>query len=365
MDIFIMKFITIILLLYSFISIKKMKKNQNIIINDKFWLLVTWCTCLFLYFFSGIEYPISLDLKTFIYILLFWFLYLLGRKISQMVFINKSKSKKSDKVEIIKNVNLFPLFMFSFFCLLMYILVMYRLNPNILFGITRNVKINSLATLFLFLSSSSLIIWLYNLIQFLINKQKIRLYTYVSALIYNIPGILISGRDALIIFILSSLIVIIYSLVYIKNNEKLNYNIKRKMRKLLLISFLLIMLYLLFVSNTRYGSNSSDVVDMFKWASGNAVFPDYLLNIYYSTGIIGKLLLNIVFYYTSQFSKFALAYNNFNGPYMHGLHQLHYLARALPSSFGINPNTTSIAVTNMCSNERIWYESFMGYINWL
>ena len=283
-----------------------------------------------------------------------------------MVFINKSKSKKSDKVEIIKNVNLFPLFMFSFFCLLMYILVMYRLNPNILFGITRNVKINSLATLFLFLSSSSLIIWLYNLIQFLINKQKIRLYTYVSALIYNIPGILISGRDALIIFILSSLIVIIYSLVYIKNNEKLNYNIKRKMRKLLLISFLLIMLYLLFVSNTRYGSNSSDVVDMFKWASGNAVFPDYLLNIYYSTGIIGKLLLNIVFYYTSQFSKFALAYNNFNGPYMHGLHQLHYLARALPSSFGINPNTTSIAVTNMCSNMnvygmRVLWDTSIGY----
>ncbi len=54
---------------------------------------------------------------------------------------------------------------------------------------------------------------------------------------------------------------------------------------------------------------------MFKWST-DCQFPEYLENIYYKGGKVGSLILNIVFYYSSQLSKFSLIFEKYNGPYL-------------------------------------------------
>ena len=62
----------------------------------------------------------------------------------------------------------------------------------------------------LLFSNSSLVIWLYELAYAILSEKKMTWYGLMSGVIYNIPGIVISGRDALMIFFVSTVIVLFY-----------------------------------------------------------------------------------------------------------------------------------------------------------
>ena len=70
---------------------------------------------------------------------------------------------------------------------------------------------------------------------------------------------------------------------------------------------------------------------MFEFAGGTQ-FPKYLINLYYHSGI-GKVIVNLIFYYSSQFTKLQILLDNYHGPYLLGLYQLHIISRHIPDSF--------------------------------
>lgn len=344
----------VIFLLLGIYKIKKVKNVEKLIINDEFWLYISWEICLLLYSFSGIVYPISLKLGTYCYIVLFWSVYLIGGKIANHVNSKNNiiVKEKSPTIEDDKRINFLPLFFISLFSTIMYVLVICFENPNIKIGITRGVNTNAVSTFFLIFNCSSLIIWLYELLYSIKNKKRIKVYGIISAVLYNIPGVVISGRDALMIFVISSFIIIVYGLLYLRQNNLLTIKFKKQVKNIASISIGAIFAYLLLISSIRYGTKDSSVLNMFEWASG-AKFPKYLIIIYRNTGAIGKFILNIVFYYTSQFSKLALMFDNYKGPYQFGLHQLHYVARILPSFLGVNANAVSNEVEVISNNYNL------------
>lgn len=349
-DITIITILNVILLAIGIFKIKQIDSLEKMVINDKVWLYISWEACLLLYSLCGIVYPISLKLNAYLYIVLFWMFYLIGSKVAKQICIKKGINIEKKEITYRQNerLNFSLLFFISLIGTALYVLVVHNQNPNTILGITRGVKVNGLATLFLIFSSSSLIIWLYELLYSITNKKRIKLYGIISAFLYNIPGIVISGRDALMIFIISSLIIIVYSLTYLKKNKLLTQKVKSRIKNITIISLIAIVAYLLLISSIRYGKNDDSVLTMFEWVSG-ATFPKYLTFIYKYNGAFGKLILNVVFYYTSQFSKLALVFENYTGPYQFGLYQLHYVARLLSNSFGIDITAVSNSMSDICN----------------
>ena len=366
----IIRVVTAVIIVAGLIIINFKKKNNDLIINDLFWIFISWGFTLSCYCFLGMVYPIPLTENAYWYILAFWICYMLGKL--AYIYIVKKKNynynieKKEENEDFKTKYNFFPLFIVSFIAIVLYVIYFTMLNGQISIGKDRNINTNALATLLLLLSQVSLIIWLYELLYSILNRKRITLYGLGSAVIYNLPGVLISGRDALMIFMVSTFISTIYGLLYLKKRNKIDSKLKKKIIITVVVVIAIVFIYLLFLSSNRYGSSDSSAIDMFEWSSG-VKFPQYMNDIYYKFGSLGKLFLNIVFYYSSQFSKFSLVFENYKGPFQYGFFQLHYIARMLPDSFnlGIEPVYKELdVIVNNASlpGLKVFWETAIGYI---
>ena len=355
-------FLLLILIIGTYIFIKKKEKYKQLL-NEKFWIFLSWTSCLILYFFSGIKYTFNLDIYSFGYIILFWCIFFFGEYIGKIV--KREKKNQNKKIDFKKKINFFPFFVISLICSFIYIIYMMKSN-DIIIGTTRNINTNSISTALLMLSSVSLVIWLYELAYSLINETKLPIYGFLSAIIYNLPGILISGRDALIIFVISTIIIIVYCGNYAIKEMNSTGRKYKKIKRYTMYSVVIILMYLVLLSNNRYGTNESSALNMFKWSAG-CEFPEYLENIYYNFGGIGKVIINVVFYYSSQLSKFSLIFNEYRGPYMFGLYELHYISRLFPNSWAmsyslVTQQLTIITVNSGLPGIRIFWETAIGYL---
>lgn len=370
MEEYIIKSILIVTIIIELIILIKKKDRYNLLTSDIFWLFMPWTICLSLYYFLNIKYYISLNWKTFFYIIIFWFFYLLGKYVGQI--INNFKNKNINRNLIIENedikkleikLNLFPIFLLSMGSVVLYVVYMLSIN-NIVFGVTRNINTNAFATFLLLVSNSSLIIWLYELSYSLLNEKKITYYGWISAIIYNVPCLIISGRDAMIIFIVSTLIVFIYCGNYAKKELGSKGKIFLKTKRIFVFLCIIIISYLIFLTGNRYGTEDDSALQMYE-ASARCEFPEYLRNIYYNYKGIGKLLINGLFYYSSQFSKIELIYNQYDGPYLGGFFQLHYISRMLPSGLGLNYSLVSsklsiITYRKNVQGLKIFWDTIIG-----
>ena len=207
----IMKFILIILIILGVYIFYRKKNKYELILNARFWIFISWITIFILYFFSGIKYKINLNLYSFGYIILCLAIFFSGQYI-----IKKKKDKdEKNKMEVFRKINFLPLFVVAFISVMIYSIYIIKIN-NIKIGVTRNINTNGIATILLLFSNSSLVIWLYELAYSILNEKKITWYGLLSGVIYNIPGIIISGRDALMIFFVATIIVLFYCGNYAK-----------------------------------------------------------------------------------------------------------------------------------------------------
>lgn len=348
-----------IVILFSYIIYKK-KEKYKLIIDNKTWLIISWMLCLGLYFFVGIKYSYNLSFYSFGFILLFLGLFIIGQYISKKL----DKQDCQAQGNYTKRLNLFPLFIVSLVSVIIYSIYIIVIN-DIEIGTTRDINTNGIATFFQIFSSAALVIWLYELAYALLNDKKIPIYGYISILIYNLPGVLISGRDALIIFVISTFIVFWYCIRLVKNEMNIDCKIIKLVKKYGIYAIAVVLIYLIFLSSNRYGTDKEAVINMFRWSS-NCEFPKYLKFIYYNLGGIGKLVLNAVFYYSSQMSKFAIIFDNYDGPYLFGLYQLHYISRLLPEAWNLDFSIVFNRVTEITNDVgipgmKVFWDTAIGY----
>lgn len=360
----IMRIVLIIIIGVGGYLIYTQKDKYKLILDNKFWVFISWGFAFILYFFLGIEYTQKLNIFSFGYIILYWFIFVGGQYTFKKYSQNKKVNKEDNEIDLSEKINLFPLFIVSLICVIIYAIYIISIN-NINIGTTRDIKTNGFATLLLIFSNSSLVIWLYELAYAITNEKKITVYGILSAVIYNIPGVIISGRDALMIFLISTVIIFVYCGNYARKVLKKECRTYKKILKYSAAAFAAIMIYLIFLSNNRYGTDKSAVINMFRWSS-KCQFPPYLEWIYYNCGGLGKLILNVVFYYSSQLSKFALIFEKYDGPYMFGLYQLHYVSRLLPESWNMSFTIVTNKIYEITANVgipglKVFWDTAIGY----
>lgn len=365
MQITLMIIIFLLFLLLGILIVSKKKAKYQLLLNNVFWIWISWGGCLGLYFFSGIKYKYELNLYSFLYIIMYWLFFFLGQFLASTKkrFVYQKDEKKAYENE--KKINFVPLFLISLYSIVIYIIVLFKNNDGLILGITRDISSNSLMTLLLVLSNCSLIIWLYEISYSILNEQKISVIAIASAVIYNLPVVLLSGRDAMIIFLVSTCICLFYCGSYVKDVLKREGKVYEKIKRILFVFIIVIILYMVFISTNRYGQNVDSAINMFVWTT-NCEFPEYLKNLYYRFGGIGKVLLNFVFYYSSQFSKFAIIFDNYEGPYMGGLFQFHYLSRLFPDSWDMSYSLVSNSLYEITKEVGLpgikgFWETAIGY----
>ena len=120
-----------------------MGKNNKyeLIINNVFWLLISWAFALFLYFFMGIKYVFNLNIISMGYILLFWGLFVLGQHISKFILKKKQTKEKAGEVDFTPKINLFPIFIMSLISVIAYSVYIISIN-DIQLGVTREINTN-------------------------------------------------------------------------------------------------------------------------------------------------------------------------------------------------------------------------------
>ena len=70
------------------------KDKYNLLLKDSFWIIFVWTACLFLYYFSGINYAINMNVIVFLYIVLFWTLYFIGKGIAKILMKKSTRISK-------------------------------------------------------------------------------------------------------------------------------------------------------------------------------------------------------------------------------------------------------------------------------
>ena len=365
----ILKISTIILCVLGIIYICRKKSKIEIFIDFRFWLLFSWIICIGLNLFSGINYSILLTLKSFLYIIAVLAIFIIGTLFSKEFLIDKinnylNKKKSNVKKSFSQKLNMFPSFVFSTVCMIIYVIYMFCVN-DIVFGVTRDINANWISTLFLIGTSLSLVVWLYELCYAILNNKMITWYGIISLIIFNVPGLIISGRDALIISLLATFITFLIAGYYMKRVLKKPTYIYNKIKKLSIFFCIIVLFYLVFLSSNRYGNSIDSALKIFEWSS-QCTFPDYLKFIYYKLGGIGQVIINAIYYYSSQLSKFSLIFEEYNGPYLFGFYQLHYVSRLLPESWGLNYTLVSESIREITTNAnipglRVFWETAIGY----
>ena len=183
MQTFIVRIILIVLVIIGIVYFLKKEKKYTLLINNIFWLIISWLICLILYYFSGIKYTIELDIYALLYILFVLALFILGQGLVKKISSREKKSEKKEE-DFSKKINLFPLFIVALVSVIIYTIYILSIN-NINFGSTRDIETNKIATFFQILSSSSLIIWLYELAYAILNDKKITIWGVLSLIIFT------------------------------------------------------------------------------------------------------------------------------------------------------------------------------------
>jgi hypothetical protein len=288
------------------------------------WLFFAYGFLLITHFFSGIIYNFGNIYRILPYFILCIFLLLIGHKVGRTI--------KFQSLSKVFNVRLKSIGYLSVFGSVIYIYDILRLN-SINFG-TRieDLTVSPIGVLGNALSGFSLLVWLYSLYYYRIEKNKIPAIAYFSVLSYVAGGILSAGRQSIIILLVSSLILLIWSSK--KNNEIFKNTIFKRIKKnskpwgfYLFVS--LFISYFLFISEVRSGlSNIFDKVDIYENAF-NATTSEETLDLANSLGPFSDIYLEAIFYYSHELIRLDLLYQYYDYPPLFGFSQMSYFERRL------------------------------------
>ncbi|MFH6963247.1 hypothetical protein ACHRVK_12700 [Flavobacterium plurextorum] len=287
-----------------------------------FWLFCAYGFLLITHFFSGIVYNYGDLYRILPYFIVCLFLVYSGHEVGRTFRIQS--------IGKVLNVKLRTIGYLSVFGSVIYIYDIFRMN-SISFGSRiEDLSISPLGVIGNAMSGLSLLVWLYSLYFYKIEKIKISAIAYLSVMAYVAGGVLSAGRQAVIILVISSVILLIWSSK--KNKENLKNASVMEVKKspkpwgvYVLVS--LFISYFLFISEVRSGlSNIFDKITVYEQGY-NATTSERTLNLANNLGGFTDIYLESCYYYSHELIRLDLLYQYYDYPPLFGLSQMSYLER--------------------------------------
>lgn len=303
------------------------KRNNNIIINDLFWLITSWTAMLGLYLFSGISYFYVPGTKTWLYIVAFFGIYILGRSFGMRTKVNVSSGRR---IRVSDNI----LLIITVFGTILRLYDIIRLNG--ILNIDRfEVQSSFIGVIGSFLSPLGLPLFLKIGFQAKVENRRIPIKALIALIMYILPVIFLSGRLNIIFALIAILCLLLYKPHGTDDNkpttvrELLSSKISRGKRVgitvVIIAGIIAFLRYSNYIIENRFKNFDTMLVisglnDSFTLTESARIFYDYF-------GAFGSLVFQMLNYYSAQFKNIALLVENFHGPHSFGLIQLHYVAR--------------------------------------
>lgn len=333
--------IVLILLFYLFL-----KKRQRYIYNPVIWMLVGWCLIFGLYYTSGITYKYEVTLETGTY---FWSVFLcvlLGFSISKKVRFGFGR--KEGITRIVPKVNIIPrkiYNLFATFSILGVILCLFdivRLN-SISVALHTDMVISGIGNIGILLSSIGLILWLYECMYAIQENIPLRVSSIICAFCYLFPALLLSGRQSILILVVSSVVTFAYSFSITKK-----YKYKRYIVIPGAIAGSLLFMYITFISSSRTIVANKIALFNYMYSSNMSLATEQMLN---KLGIFRSFTLEILYYYSHELPMLQVVFDYYNGPRFWGMAQLSLLARNIPAGNGETLQTLLSKYIESMSNQ--------------
>ena len=291
------------------------------------WLFISFSFLFLVHLFSGISFRVGNPLRILPYVSLCLFLLLIGERFGRSInFISFSNTVK---------IKLSKLTFTSIFGAVIYVLDLFRLN-TINFGLRiDDLQISIVGIIGNVLASVGIIVWLSSLYYNKIFNLKIPFFSYLSAFSYVIGGVLSAGRQAIILLIMSSLIMVLWSSKKRKETNIIRIHKKKKSFQWgILVGITLIVSYFLVISSVRSQVlDINDKIEMFENGFNAKISKEAIIQANH-LGPLSNIYVEGLFYYSHQLTRLDLLFQNYDYYPLLGLSQLGYIERRFQWLFG-------------------------------
>jgi hypothetical protein len=288
------------------------------------WLLFAYGFLLITHFFSGIKYQFGNIYRILPYFLICLFLLYFGHVIGRTLSTKSFYKVRSVKVQSVG--------LLSVCSSLIFILELLRLNDINLGTRIDDLTISTLGTIGNAFSGLSLLVWLYSLYYYKIDRIKIPLISYFCVLGYVAGGVLSAGRQSIIILCISSIILLIWSSKKSKEDFKKNPNnfVEKSSRPWgVYFIFFLFSSYFIFISAVRSGITDLYDKNVVYEKGFNSTTTETTKNVASFLGGLSDIYIESSYYYSHELIRLDLLYQYYDYPPLFGLGQMTYLERRL------------------------------------
>lgn len=307
-------------------------RKKSLIFEPVFWFGMGWLLVTGLYFTSGFEYANAVKWPVLVYFWLYFLVFALGfrtGKVLKFVFHSVSYSSLEKRTNRNKRIRIsrrgYRIYMLGLVLgFIMYILDFLMNNRLFAVGLHTGAQLSKIGVIGSIITTLGLVLWLQECAYAIINDKKIGLYGVVSACIYIMPGLLTSGRQCMIILLVSTFTVVTHGL-YVNRR----YKYKKIIIGAVIVLAVLLLLFCTIVAIFR--EDISDKEALFEYMFKCDISESTRTTLE-KCGIFKMLILEIIAYYSHELPMFQLLMDKWGGEIFLGSSQFQLISQNLPES---------------------------------
>jgi hypothetical protein len=313
-------YILIVIIFLAFVYYRLRRTSSKGMMSITLWLIISYSFLIITHLFSGILYNSGDLLRIFPYVATCLILIIIGDYAGR-------KIKTPGGIHLKANPKLFAYLSITGSLLLPFDVL--RLNVITFANRIEDFQISAIGVAGNMLISFGLVNWLSALYNYRINRTKISVLSYLSALSFVSGGILTAGRQSILILILCSLIMFIWSS---QRRKELQPHVISKTNKRpwgIIIIGMIFLAYFLTISAIRSRIQDKDLkLDMFEQFY-TAKVSEETRSVVKHMGPLSDIYIEFLFYYSHELRRLDVLFQNYHYYPIMGLSQMGYLERRL------------------------------------
>jgi len=329
-------------------------KKPLAIVNPVFWMGIGWLLVAGLYFTSGYIYRYPPKLNGFVYFVFVYLGFAFGFSFGKRhIFVfgnNNSKRRRLMPSLTNTELNEFNYKIFFWIAFVGALLFLYDFLRHNSLTISNDLHTYSTITLIGVLgkiaSYLGIIVWLYDINYSINNDTRVKLYAFLCGFMYLIPGLVTAGRQSVLIFLVSTIVVFVFS---IRNNRHYRY-----IHALIFVGgagAAVLLIYSTIVASSR--TIVASKVALFEYIF-NCRIPATTLEQLDNTGPLKTFFLEILSYYSHELPNFQVLFDNWDSGVFLGASQFQLISQNLPQSSHFSYATVWSSIESISSNAGIY-----------
>ncbi len=314
-------------------------KKREVLVNPLFWLGMASVFITGMYYTSGFNYNYPLRISGLVYYIGLTAVFVLGFEGVKMLSPKVPALQKANapqRLDLItgdseKNERFlytYINFAISAVGFLLFIIDFFIHNSLTSANLHTESQISTIGVLGKIMLLSGLTVWLYELVFAISHNKKISPVAYLAAVFYMVPALLTSGRQSMLILILSTFVAFFFALIRVKHYKYIKTVI-------ILISAATVALVIFCVLVAVFRQQTSDKKDVFEQMFSCEI-SSTTANILDKLAFLKSLVLEVVAYYSHELPMFQLFFDNWNGGLFFGLSQLTVISQTIPQKWALS-----------------------------